>query len=242
MEYYGNRRHSYRSWRSRSYQPTKFDALTHLFGGAVSSIQQAFLALDDEALNELFADYGSFYGDTAEKYARKTFSKWKCRETKLSGQTMERLVALVPPYLSAEKRFGLLQEVLNRHKPSANAKPFRSIKINSKESSAGFAELDAVLATMIQEEELAHIPEKVMDAAKWLYDDDITVARAMLAQAESKQNEIIKTSAAKEIALLRRAVGSGQVKQATYHVEMPAGKLSVVVFTPRLSIWEVLFG
>lgn len=242
MGYYGNRRHSYRSWRSRIYQPTKFDALSNLFGGAVASIQQAFLALNDEALDELFSDYGSFYGDAAEKYARKTFYKWESRETKLSGQTMERLVALVPPYLSAEERFGLLQEVLNKHRPSASAMPFRKIQINSKESAIGFAELDSVLATMIQEDVLAHIPEKVMDAAKWLYDDDITVARAMLAQSESKKNEIIKNSAAKEIALLRRAVGAGQVKQATYNVEMPAGKLSVMVFTPRRSIWEVLFG
>ncbi|MCB0738955.1 MAG: hypothetical protein KDC92_15710 [Bacteroidetes bacterium] len=240
MGYYGKRRYSYRGWRSKSYEPTKFDALLNLFGGAVVSIQRAFLELDDEALDELFTDYGTFYGDTAEKYARKTFSKWQSHETKLSGQTMERLVTLVPPYLSAEGRFGLLKEVLSNHKPST--KLLKNIKINSKESAAGFAELDAALAAMIKEDVLAHIPEKVMDAAAWLYDDDITVARAMLAQAESKQNEIIKNSAAKEIALLRRVVEAGQVKQATYNVEMPAGKLSVMVFTPKRSIWEILFG
>lgn len=242
MGSYGYRRRRYRSWRSRSYKPTKFDALSRLFGGAVGGIQQAFLSLDDDALDELFTDFGSLYGDAAEKYARKTFSKWKSGETKLSEQTMERLVALVPPYLSAEKRFELLQDVLKKHKPSASTKPFKYIRINSKEPASGFAEIDAALETMIHEDALAHIPERVMDAGKWLYDDDITVARAMLAQAESKQNEIIKNSAAKEISLLRRAVGYGQVKQATYNVEMPAGKLSVVVFTPRRSIWEVLFG
>lgn len=242
MGYYGYRRHNYRSWRGRSYQPTQFDKLSDLFGDAIGKIKSAFLALDEEALNELFIDYGSLYGDSAEKYARKTFQNWKCGKTQLSGQTMERLVALVPPYLSSDERYSLLQEVLRKHKQSSSMRPFKEIRINSKEPATGFAEVDAALAAMRKDDVLAYIPERVMDAAKWLYDDDITAARAMLAEAESKQNEIIKSSASREISLLRRAVSSGQVKEATYYVEMPAGRLSVVVFTPKRSLWEVLFG
>jgi hypothetical protein len=85
--YYGRSR--YRSWRSRgygsSYTPSKNTMLTRLFGGGVSEIRRAFLNLDDDALDELFSDYGSIYGDSAEKYARKTFPKWKSGATNLSG-------------------------------------------------------------------------------------------------------------------------------------------------------------
>jgi autonomous glycyl radical cofactor GrcA len=73
-----------------------------------------------------------------------------------------------------------------------------------------------------------------MSAASWLYDNDVTAARAMLAEATQAENEILKRNALKEIELLKRTIVSGQVKSAHYTVEMPSGKLFVNVFTPSL--------
>ena len=242
MGYYGRRR--YRSWRSRGWGgssgPSKYSLLVGLFGDAVGQIRQAFMSLDEEGRDELFSDYGAIHGDSAEKYARKTFPKWKSGATNLSGQTMERLVELVPPYLSPEQRFSILQLVLKRHKKSA---PYRTIKINVKEPAAGFSELQSALASMSHDDVLAHLPEHVMKAASWLYDDDITGARAMLAEAERLENDMIRTKAAREIDLLRRTISTGQVKTANYSVEMPAGRLSVIAYTPsKCFVATVCFG
>ena len=242
MGYYGKSR--YRSWRSRgrsgSSAPSKYSVLTGLFGRAVEEIRQAFMNLDEDARDELFSDYGAIYGDSAETYARKTFPKWKSETTKLSGQTMERLVELVPPYLSPEQRFSVLQLVLRWHKKSGVQ---RTIKINVKEPTQGFAELKDVLASMSHDDVLAHLPEKVMKAASWLYDDDITSARAMLAEAEHRENDSTRSKAACEIELLRRTISSGQVKAASYSVEMPAVKLSVVAYMPsKCFVATVCFG
>lgn len=226
---YRNRNRRYRGWYSRDYKPSKYSVLAGLFGSAVLEIRKAFFDLDKDALDELFDDYGAIHGDSAESYARKTFPNWKSGKTNLSGQTMERLIELVPPYLPADRRFDILTKVLLKHKPS---KPFRNIRINVKEPSTGFTELDSVLHSMQHEDVLAHLPKNVMEAAAWLYDDDITAARNMLAQAERKENDIIRSSAAKEISLLKRTILSGQVKSATYTVDMPAGKLSVIAFEP----------
>jgi len=46
----------------------------------------------------------------------------------------------------------------------------------------------------------------------------------------------MRESAERELRVLRRTVESGQVKHATYTVNMPAGTLSVLVFTPRPSV------
>lgn len=238
---YGRRR-AYRSWKGRSYQPTRFTELSVLFGSAVGSIKQAFLSLEEDALEGLFDDYSSLYGDSAGRYARKTYPQWKSGKTKLSGQTMERLVALVPPYLGAESRYSLLNDVVNRHRQTGYSKPYKSIEVNSEQPAAGFSEIESALNQMKQEDALAHIPERVLDAARWLFDDDITAARALLAEADSKNNEIIKATAVKELALLRRTVETGQVKQASYSVEMPAGRLRVSVFTPKKSFWQWLVG
>lgn len=231
MSYY--RRRSYRSWRSRGWGysgPSKYSVLVGYFGDAVSEIKKTFLTLDQDALEDLLADYGAIHGEAAQKYATTTYPKWKKGSVNLSGETMERLVELVPPYLSAEQRYGLLTKVLERHKTKNRA--WKTIKINIKEPNDGFSQLDDALASMQKNDALAHLPESVMKAATWLYDDDVTACRAMLAQAENKENELMRTNAKREIELLKRTISSGQVKSASYSVEMPAGKLEVIAYTP----------
>lgn len=233
MAYYGRRR--YRSWRSRGWGnssgPSKYSVLSNLFGDAVGEIRNAFLNLDSDALDELFLDYGAMHGDSPERYARKTFPNWKSGATKLSGQTMERLMELVPPYLSPNQRFSILKLVLKKHQKSA---PNKVIRINVKEPTEGFNELVAVLSSMSSEDTLAHLPERVMNAASWLYDDDVTAARSMLAEADRIENNQIREKAAREIELLKRTISAGQIKAANYSVQMPAGTLSVVAFTPSI--------
>lgn len=148
----------------------------------------------------------------------------------VSGQTMERLGELVLSYLSSEQRFSLLSQVL----PS---KPYNSIRINVKEPVGGCAELDSALASMQHYDVLAHVPEKVMQAASWLYDDDITAARGMLAEAERRENDIILASATREVALLKRTIQSGQVKSASYSVQMPAATYPSWLMNPLNVSW-----
>ena len=241
MRYYGRGRFRTNSWRYKPRPATHVDQLSSMFGNAVGQIKNAFLEFEPDALNSLMEDYGARHGAAAENYARKTFPDWKRRATALSGQTLQRLIALVPPYLSATVRYELLQEVLKQQSSKGGGTAAKVIRINSEEPDAGFAELDAALYAMRHEDALAHISERVMNAAKWLYDDDITAARAMLAMAKARENEIIKAGAAKDIELLRRTVRTGQVREAHYSVQMPAGSLAVEVFTPNHSIWKRLF-
>ena len=188
MGYY-RYRGRYKGWRSNGYTPSKYTLLSRLFGDAVYGIKQAFLSLDEEPLKDLLEDYKDIYGSSAKQYARRTFLKWKSGETKLSGQTMERLIELVPPYLSSEQRFDLLRQVLKKNPPS---RPYKSIRVNVKDPEEGFSEINLALESLVHEDVLAHVPDKVMEAASWLYDDDITVARSMLAEAERKENDIIQ--------------------------------------------------
>lgn len=242
MSYYGRR---YRSWRSRGWQgssaPSKYSILRGLFGEAVADIKNSFLQLSKDALEELLEDYSAIHGEAAGRYARNTYPAWRSGKTQLSGQTMERLISLVPPYLSSEQRFTLLQKVLKRHKQSGIN---RNIEVNSDDPSEAFQKIDNALSELAVTDPLANIPATVMAAAKWLYDDDITAARAMLAEAERIENNLIRDNARKELELLRRTIKNKQIKSASYRVEMPAGVLQVTVYTPSLTnkIWKSLFG
>lgn len=246
MGYYGGyRRRSYKSWRSRGYgrssAPSKYTVLFRNFGAVVEEIRKAFLALEDDALDELLKDYGAIHGDSAESYARKTFPAWKSGKTGLSGQTLERLVELVPPYLEPEQRMELTKLLAQKHEPR-HGKPYNNIRVNIEEPGNAFTEIEAALTEMDTQDVLAHIPEHVMKAATWLYDDDVTAARAVLADAKRAENEIMKKAARREIDLLKRTIASGQVKTANYSVELPAGTLSVQAFTPPKGLLSTLFG
>lgn len=203
-------------------------------------MRKAFLTLDEYALDSLMSDYGSIHGDSAERYARNTYPRWKSGATKLSGQTLERLIELIQPYLAPEERHDILLKVLSKHKRSG---AHQSIRVNIKEPTEGFRQIDDALERLRSEDPLAFIPEHVMEAATWLYDDDMTAARAMLAEATRVETDLLRTNAIKEVGLLKRTISSGQVKSASYSVQTPISTLSVVAYTPsKCFVATVCFG
>ncbi|RIV27049.1 hypothetical protein DYU11_01655 [Fibrisoma montanum] len=240
MAYRRYKKRRYRGWSGRSASIPKYNRLIKIFGDVIPRIKQSFFELERDALDELFDDYGTIYGEAAEEYARKTFPKWKNYTTNLSGQTMERLVELVPPYLSSQQRYSLLQIVLEKYK---RAKHHQSVRINSKDPIRQFSELEDKIKAMDYNESLAYLPDALLSAAKWLYDDDITAARAMLAEAEKRENDIIRANAIRDLELLKSAVLSGQVNTASYSVEMPRGVLHVTVYEQsKCFVATVCFG
>jgi len=228
-------RRRYRSYRSRRYgrgvsPPSKYSQLKTLFGGGVDKIRDSFFELDDEALDELFSDYGAMHGDAAERYARATFPKWRTRTIGLSGSTLERLVELVPPYLSPQQRLAIVEQVVSRHKRVAWGS--QTIRISTETPDQQFQELDAALAVSEDRGPLANVPDAVMQAATWLYDDDITAARSVLAEIQRREDQMLLDQARKDIALLKRTITSKQVKAANYTVQLPSKRLHVVAYTP----------
>ena len=59
--------------------------------------------------------YGQLHGKNAEKYARKTFHNWKSGQTTLSGQTAERLLNLILPYLPQNIKYELIKKLRNHY-------------------------------------------------------------------------------------------------------------------------------
>lgn len=240
MRYRSQRR--YRSYRYRGWSnaPSKFSILQGKFGPAVYKIKDAFFHLDQNTLDELLEDYGSFHGKSAERYARESMPEWRSNSKAMSGQTMERLVELVPPYLEPAQRLDILESILKHNKASP---PSRTVTVNIKKPEDGLAAIDAALASIAVTDELAHLPPHVMDAASWLYDDDVTAARAVLIKLASAETEALKQSATRELELLKRTIRSGQVQSASYEVKTPGGSLFVRAEVPsKCFVATVAFG
>jgi hypothetical protein len=223
-------------------KPTKYDELHRLIGSAVGEIKKEFFLIGPEARDSLFTKYGLEYGARAEAYARNTFGKWKTGNTALSGQTMERLIQLVPPYLSSEKRYALLQIIVDVSSKPLGYTPDRVVRIDTESPHVGISEVRQALSEMKVTAPLAHVSNNVMEAANWLYDDDITVARAMLVQIAALHYDSIRKSAYRDLELIFDSITAGQIKTATYRVPAPSCTIVVQIFTPKKGFWQNLLG
>jgi hypothetical protein len=220
----------------------EYAVLLDLFGSAIKDIKKVFLTLDANAIDGLMSEYGLIYGDTAERYARETYGHWQSGSIRLSGKTISRLIKLIPPRLGPQQRYEILLKVLKQHE-IARKRPKIPVKINLQNPSEGFRQIDRMLEDSEPDDLLALIPEAVIEAAKWLSDDDITAARAMLAEIKKTEANLLKDKAIKEVGLLKRAISEGQIKSASQSVETPNCTLSVVAYTPaKCFVATVCFG
>ena len=213
------------------YEPSKYSKLAGLFGNAVEDLRDAFLRLSDVDLELIFVDYAAAYGESAAIYARETYERWKYGRVKISGQTMERLIKLAPRRLPPDVRLSLLRSVLAQNRKTG---PTRRIEIDRGNPWAGLRDLEDALASMSHRDVLAFLPERIMKAAAWLYDDDMTAARAMLAQAERQENDMLRGKAVGDIAMLRNLISTRAVNEASYRIELPTGSLDVALVQPGL--------
>lgn len=227
--YHARRSYRYRSWSPNP--PSKYSRLQDMFGQALEKIKTYFFSMDEEAMNDLLIEYGRVHGKSAETYARKTMEDWRQGNTKLSGQTMERLVELVPPCLTAEQRLEILTDILEKNEQPTSS---RTIQVNIKDPEPGLSEIDKALEDIKITDELAFLPKRVMDAAQWLYNDDISAARSMLISIAAADTQALKNSSQREINLLKRTLQSGQIQSANYTVKTPAGDLHIIAYTPTL--------
>jgi hypothetical protein len=209
---------------------SNYPNLEHLLGNVVHDVKHAFLNLEGSALSKVLYEYQKTYGLSARKYAEQTYPMWKIGKTKLSGQTMERLIQLVPPVLSPSTRFDLLVKVVERHRKSP---PKRNIRINMESTHAGLIEINKLLAEAAKlDNSLTPIPEQAMNAACWLCGNDMLVARALLAEAREKENEVICAQAKRDIDLLKSAIYSRKVSSAQYRIDLPTQTLVITAYTP----------
>ena len=229
----------YYRYNQRNYTPTIQNTLASMLGDALNKIIKIFLKMQPSELDELFTQYNLMYGSSAEKYARETYPKWKSGMTKLSGKTMERLIELVPPFLSSQLRYELLKDIFQKHKKNKNE---RVIRVNVKEPIEDLREAEEfIINSGLSEDE--KLPDSIVEFARWIYDDDMVVAKEIIKNLQLIEGERLKETALKEFYLLKRTIISGQVRTAELAVELPLTKLRIIAYSPsKCFIATVCFG
>lgn len=169
-----------------------YRALERKLGPIVNDVRKEFFSFHSFQLVNLLDEYELKYGNKAAEYARETMPKWKSGQTKMSGQTAERLLNLVPRYLTYDSRFHMVQKLCNHHAPKID----RTVSINPENINAGLAEVEDHLNNLLSElPTIKWLPDYVSETVKWLNDDDVIITRGMLAEIDRKRADLATITA-----------------------------------------------
>lgn len=230
----------YRGYRRRrhcrSYHVSKRRHLTDIFGGIVHDIERAFLALPSFELEAIFMEYGAQYGKSAESYARRTYPQWKNGTTKLSGQTAERLLELLPPRLSPKVRYDLVAKLRQRY--LKRVREYVSTPPDTWREHVVPA-VDKVIAAS----GAFKFPDQLYEKATWLADGDTEAVHRILHSIE--EEEARQRTAYLDAEFKRIEVFVGNVKNtqtASHTISIPQGEIHVTIQVQKPTLLQSMFG
>ncbi len=201
----------------------KYNDLSHRLGPVVDEMKTAFFNLSEENFNHLMQRYRSTHGAKAADYATEALPKWEAGITKMSGQTMERLINLVPKYLTYDQRYKMVYGLCIHHRKKESL----SIRVNIDKPEAGLKEFEKALESFYTNVTLMNMPDHVMSTLTWLNDDDAIVARALLAQVEKVEADKVREIANKNREVIRSLINNKHISNFSENIIFPNGVLTI---------------
>lgn len=236
---YHSRPRSYRrNWAQKS-QSQEY-ALKKLIGAsALNMIIKRFYNSTDAEIELILRVYELEHGKSARAYAQKTIPNWKSGTTKLSGQTKERLVHCVPECLSVNDRYDIAKEICSFYE-NKKQKKTKYININTDEPQEGLSKVYDTIQSFYESRDVIDLPEELTQAISWLAKDDVTAARALLAQIEQETANKVEERAYKDLAVVENFLRQDSLVQINQTIDFPNGSISLSTYTPRKPFWERL--
>ena len=223
-----------RSWGYRTLSKKK--QLTIAFAGIDWDIEKIFLELDQPSLELLFERYGREYGARAEKYARKTYPNWQSGATQLSGNTSERLLNLVPPFLSKEDRFQLIKKLRQHH--------FHRGREYVKTNPATWrTEVEPIVDKLVKKSADFELPSTMKNKVAWLTSGDVGAANKIMASLEQEEANIKTRYLDIEFARLDELISRTDNTESIRHtISIPQGDIHINIEIERQTLTQKIFG
>jgi hypothetical protein len=206
---------AYAAWRKASSKvaPRHQDA----------DLVKVLLGLGEESLNELLELYGEQFGPNAARYARQTYRKWKAGEVRPNSRTFNRLLINLPKVMS----FDLKCEVLRRLREEYCAKDNYQITVytdNWKETLAPLAE------NIIERAYTAELPAHIGRRLRWLSDNEMHVARAILAESQVQESRNTVLLLEKEFVGIEQLLNAAKgTRNLAHTLKLPYGVVTLKI-------------
>jgi len=225
----------YRKYRQKNHYNSQaldhvlaFKALENKLGPAVTDVKKSFFNLSSGKLDQLLLIYKEEYGFKPYEYALQTIPKWRDGRTKMSGQTMERLLNLVPKFLTDDERFEITKSVCEHFSNERLTTEYVNIDLENIDT--GLIELERKILKFHSPEIIKSIPEKVVEVAVWLNDNDSIASRALIAKVEGHIAHETKIYGLESLEEIRNILLSGKIDSYRESFQFPNGILYVTAF------------
>lgn len=184
-----------------------------------AELVNVLLNLEEKQLDDLFRLYQEHFGQSAARYARRTYRKWKAGEVRPNRQTFNRLLVHLPQVMS----FDLKCEILRKFREAYCAKDNYQLTVYTddwKES------LTPLIESIRRKALTAELPKPIEEKLRWLSEGEMHVARAILAESQARESSDTVALFQQEITgierLLADAQGAGKV---THKLKLPYGTI-----------------
>jgi hypothetical protein len=188
-----------------------------------ANLIKVLLELDDDSREQLFKLYREQFGDSAARYARKTYQKWKAGSVRPNKETFRRFLINLPQVMS----FDLKCDVLRELREAYCARDNYSVSISTVNWRSTLAPL---VEEIIQKATTVELPESLNRRLTWLAEDDVTVANAILAESQARESVNALQLLEKEFSnieqLLDNAPGNAKV---THVLKLPLGSITLQI-------------
>jgi hypothetical protein len=224
MPYRSNRyrnssRYGYRRWNAPS--ESKLAVVQRNFGGIDEDIKREFFRLSKKDFEAVLAIYGKKYGDGAASYARGAYYRWRSGSTTMSGQTLERLLEVVPYVFPFETKLALYRKLRNAHRPRDNA----HLKVTTE---TDIALVEAAVERIVQRARAVPLPAIVDQRLVWLAQGDGLTARKLVSASEEAEGVTVSQAVRAELTELHRVFASLELNHTMQHViKLPCGTVTV---------------
>jgi hypothetical protein len=210
----------------------QFNELNRKLGPVVSDIKSEFFSLSVEDFDDLVSRYSALHGLSAANYVLEAYPRWESGATKMSGQTMGRLLDLVPKYVSYDSRYNMVKRLCAHHRK----KKSETIRIDKDKPLEGLRQLDAAIDSFYDHQNLLGLPDHVIETLNWLNDDDLVAARALLAQVENEEANRVQDIVRRNRGHIRDLIENKEIKSFEEVISFPNGDLRVYSFKESFCI------
>lgn len=211
--------------KRRYYEYHKDSRLNRYFAPLIPDLKELFFSISSFKLEDLFLDYGEKYGEKAEQYARSTYPHWYSGSTKMSEQTLLRLVETLPYVLSEQERFRLLDKLFKYH---IDKLPVQYIKEtttwNNYKKALGGIEYNIRTGNYTYFKPVDFNSE-ILELATWLTTKETSVAKKILSDYYRQLFLMRCQSVCNDIARFRRLCAELEKRDMVYDLQTLTMKL-----------------
>lgn len=232
---YSRSRSRYRSRSEPDWTASQREKVSTAFGGIDEEVREAFFDLQPAKLDAVLGNYGRRYGDSARQYAERIYPRWRSGSVQLSGQTLERLLEIVPPFLSFETKLRLYRTVRDAHRKREEAVVYVS-------DADDLPNVSAIVERIVERARSQPLPPHVDARLVWLSHGDGLLARRLAAEAELAEGDLTAHNLQRELDEALAIVHQPNLKLHVEHsVELPYGRVIVRFGKPPRRSWFHVF-